>query len=398
MLNGAAAISGISELAPSGDAGGADTTELLLRVAHGAMVDAGLEPRDVDGIITDGTAGMGGALTLADHLGLQPTYVGTCDTMGASSAGMVWRAAAAIATGQATAVVCTTASAHGARRRPSSSSPPRPPRPALDPKARQRQMSMFGPAEFELPYGVAAVNYGYALIAQRHAYEFGTTDRQRAKIAVDQRTNAGMNPMARYRDPMTVDDVLESRLVFDPLHLLEIVRPSAGGAAYVVAAPAPALAGGHPPVWLRGAAEKVEQGVVARAASLTTSPVAHTAPRAFEMAGVTPADIDLVSAYDCYTIMVLMTLEDAGFCPKGKGGPFVEEHDLTYRGDLPVNTHGGQLSFGQAGVAGGASHVTEAVRQLRGEAGDRQIADCELAFVNGNGGIMSEECSLVLGR
>jgi len=116
------------------------------------------------------------------------------------------------------------------------------------------------------------------------------------------------------------------------------------------------------------------------------------------MAGVTPRDVDLVSVYDCYTITVLVTLEDAGFCPKGRGGPFVEENDLTYRGNLPVNTHGGQLSFGQPGLAGGMSHVTEAVRQLQGRAGERQVPNCELAFVNGNGGIMSEEVSLVLGR
>ncbi len=114
------------------------------------------------------------------------------------------------------------------------------------------------------------------------------------------------------------------------------------------------------------------------------------------MAGVAHKDIGLVSVYDCYTITVLITLEDAGFCAKGQGGPFVEEHDLTYRGDLPLNTHGGQLSFGQPGLAGGMSHVTEAVRQLQGRAGERQVK-CELAFVNGNGGIMSEQASLVLG-
>jgi acetyl-CoA acetyltransferase len=115
------------------------------------------------------------------------------------------------------------------------------------------------------------------------------------------------------------------------------------------------------------------------------------------MAGVAPGDVDLVSVYDCYTITVLVTLEDAGFCRKGEGGRFVEEHDLTFRGDLPLNTHGGQLSFGQPGIAGGMSHVTEAVRQLQGRAGQRQVRGCELAFVNGNGGIMSEEVSLVLG-
>ncbi len=125
--------------------------------------------------------------------------------------------------------------------------------------------------------------------------------------------------------------------------------------------------------------------------------MADSARTAFEMAGVTPDQIDLASLYDCYTITVLLTLEDAGFCEKGGGGRFVEEHDLRAAGDFPLNPHGGQLSFGQSGIAGGMSHVTEAVRQLQGRCGERQVRDLELAFVNGNGGIMSEQVSLVLG-
>jgi len=137
--------------------------------------------------------------------------------------------------------------------------------------------------------------------------------------------------------------------------------------------------------------------MLSQAGDITTSPIAVSAPLAFQMAGAGDRDIDLVSIYDCYTITVVVTLEDAGFCPKGRGGPFVEEHDLTYRGDVPLNTHGGQLSFGQPGLAGGMSHITETVRQLQGRAGERQVRNCELAFVNGNGGIMSEQASLVLG-
>jgi acetyl-CoA acetyltransferase len=137
--------------------------------------------------------------------------------------------------------------------------------------------------------------------------------------------------------------------------------------------------------------------MLSQAESITTSPIAISAPKALAMAGVTHTEIDLISVYDCYTITVLVTLEDAGFCPKGSGGPFVEEHDFTYRGDMPLNTHGGQLSFGQPGLAGGMSHVTEAVRQLQGRCGERQVRGCELAFVNGNGGIMSEQASLILG-
>jgi acetyl-CoA acetyltransferase len=241
------------------------------------------------------------------------------------------------------------------------------------------------------------VNSGYALIAQRHMAEYGTTSRQLAKIAVDQRTNACANPDAMYYGtPITIEDVLESPLVVDPLHLLEIVRPCTGGSAFIVVSPEIARRSERRPVWLLGAGEGNTRLTLSQRETLTTSTIAVSAPKAFEMAGVTPGDVDLVSVYDCYTITVLITLEDAGFCAKGEGGAFVEEHDLTYKGDLPLNTHGGQLSFGQPGLAGGMSHVTEAVRQLQGRAGERQVK-CELAFVNGNGGVMSEQASLVLG-
>jgi acetyl-CoA acetyltransferase len=165
----------------------------------------------------------------------------------------------------------------------------------------------------------------------------------------------------------------------------------------VVVSPEIAVRSPQTPVWLLGAGESSRGPGLTQYETLTTSPIAEAAPKAFEMAGVAHEDIDLVSVYDCYTITVVVTLEDAGFCPKGRGGPFVEEHDLTYGGDLPLNTHGGQLSFGQPGLAGGMSHVTEAARQLQGRARERQVKGCELAFVNGNGGIMSEEVSLVLG-
>ena len=129
---------------------------------------------------------------------------------------------------------------------------------------------------------------------------------------------------------------------------------------------------------------------------MTHTPIKAAADRAWAMAGVKPKDIDLASLYDCYTITVLLTLEDTGFCPKGEAGKFVEAHDLTYKGDFPMNTHGGQLSFGQAGIAGGISHITEAYLQMTGRAGDRQLKRCDTVFVHGNGGLMSEQVSLIL--
>lgn len=385
-LRGRAAVAGIGELKPRRYAEGQTVPHLMLEVARLAMLDAKMAPADIDGLLV-APALTGAPVTfasmMAEYLGLQPHYLDIVDTGGATAASQLIGAAAAIATGLCTAVLCVTAD-------------------AIDPTSfYTRGATMMGlpGAEFERPYGPMGANSGYALVAQRHMYEFGTTSEQLAKVAVDQRTNACANSMAIFHgQPITIADVLGSPLVVDPLHLLEIVMPCTGAAAFIVTTPERARESGHPVVALLGAGESCTHSSITYRVPMTTSPIVESARRAFEMAGVAPANIDVVSVYDCYTITVVITLEDAGFCEKGRGGPFVAEHDLTFRGDFPVNTHGGQLSFGQPGLAGGASHITEAVRQLRGEAGERQVPNCELAFVNGNGGILSEQASFVLGR
>lgn len=385
-LKRAAAITGIGEMKPTRSPDGKSTLGIWTDVSRDAILDAGLSIGDIDGLL------IGQPITeqaqmwpsiLGEYIGIHPKYGNIVDLGGASAAGMVWRAAAAIDAGICRAVLCVTGEASDVE----TFYAPRP----------RRQTQQLPYREFEVPYGPMGVNSGYALIAARHMFEYGTTSRQLAKIAVDQRTNACANPDALfYGKPITVDDVLASPLVVDPLHLLEIVRPCTGGAALVVVSPDLVGQSPNPPVWLLGAGESSRGMMLSQMDSITASPIAEAAPKAFTMAGVSHKDIDLVSVYDCYTITVLITLEDAGFCPKGKGGPFVEEHDFTYQGDLPLNTHGGQLSFGQPGLAGGMSHVTEALRQLQGRAGERQVKDCEIAYVNGNGGIMSEQVSLVL--
>ncbi|MEX0682808.1 MAG: thiolase family protein [Dehalococcoidia bacterium] len=385
-LKRAAAITGIAEMRPRKSAEGLSTLGIWADVSRDAMRDAGLAPGDIDGLlvappIVDMVAMW--PSHFGEYLDIHPRFANVVDLGGASAAGMVWRAASAIQSGLCRAVLCVSGEASDVET-------------FYAPRARRPSMQL-PMREFEAPYGPMGVNSGYAQIAMRHMHEFGTTSRQLAKVAVDQRTNAGANPDALYRDPITVDDVLASPMIVDPLHLYEIVRPCTGGAAFIVVSPDLARSSVQTPVWLVGAAEATRGVMLAQVPSITTSPIADAAPRAFAMAGVTPADVNLVSVYDCYTITVVVTLEDAGFCAKGHGGPFVEDHDLTFRGDLPLNTHGGQLSFGQPGLAGGMSHITEAVRQLQGRAGDRQVRDCELAFVNGNGGIMSEQASLVLG-
>jgi len=380
-----AAIIGIAEIPPRRDAGDATALDLVARVARDAMLDAALLPADVEGLLLSPTF-MGAPLTIAsmvaDQLGVRPAYCDVVDLGGATATGMVWRAAAAIAAGACRTVLCVLAEG---------------PDPRLG--VRSPSWPALPGSQWERPYGSVGPNSGYALAATRHAHEFGTTDEQRAKIAVDQRTNACANPASLFfGTPITVDDVLASPLVCDPLHLLEIVMPCFGATAFVVARADVARGRAHPPVVLRGFGEQVTHSSLVSLPDLTRTGIVESAGRAYASAGVGPGDIDVLSLYDCYTITVILSLEDAGFCAKGSGGPFVADHDLTFSGDLPCNTHGGQLSYGQAGLAGGASHVTEAVVQLRGAAGSRQVADCRLALVNGNGGILAEQCTVILER
>lgn len=385
-LKGKAAIVGIGELKPSRTTEGETGMSMIARAARLAIDDSGFDKSQVDGLITGSVAEVSfmAPANVAEYLGLTVNFADIVDLGGASAAGMVWRAAAAIATGVCSTVLCVTGSPRETQVRGPRGGP-------------RFDRSVVG--EFELPYGAAGYNYVYALVAQRHMYEYGTTSAQLARIAVDQRTNACSNPEAIFHgQPITVADVLESPLIVEPLHMLEIVMPCAGGAALVVTSAEKARDARQPPVWLLGAGEHCTHRSIANIPDMTTSGIAVTSKKAYEMAGAGPRDIDLVSVYDCYTIMAAISLEDAGFVEKGKVGPFLEEHDLTFAGDLPLNTHGGQLSFGQPGLAGGMSHITEAARQLMGRANGRQVANCELAFVNGNGGMMSEEVSLVLGR
>ena len=382
-LKGKAAIVGIADLKPSRTHLGMGLFQIHSKLFKEVLEDAGLEHTDIDGLLVTADHGIGRIGSLfAEYYQIPLRYNNVVDLAGATGMGMVWRAAAAISAGLCNNVVCFAAQSRDPRQFFE--------RPLLSENLR---------GEFETPYGPMGANSGYALIASRHMYEYGTTSEQLAKIAVDHRTNAQANPAAIfYGKPITVDDVLNSRVVVDPLHLLEIVMPCEGGSALIVTSAERAKDLKHDPVYLLGASEMCTHSSIGYAASVTTSSISLTAPRAYAMAGYGPKDMDMVSPYDCYTITVLITLEDAGFCKKGEGGPFVQSTDLTYKGQLPCNTHGGQLSFGQPGTGGGMSHVTEAVRQLRHEAGQRQVADCNLAFVNGNGGVMSEECSLILGR
>ncbi|MFV8048501.1 thiolase family protein [Mycobacterium sp. 48b] len=371
------------------------TLEQWALLAAAALEDAGLSAEQVDGIVTShlGESEIFVPSTVAEYLGVRANFAELLDLGGASAAGMVWRAAAAIELGLCDVVLC----ALPARYITASSELK--PKTLTDAVFFGSSSNQFGSpqAEFEIPYGNLGQNGPYGQVAQRYAYEYGYDERAMAKIVVDQRVNANHTDGAIWKDtPLTVEDVLASPVIADPLHMLEIVMPCVGGAAVVVASAEVAARARNRPVWVKGFGEHVPFKTPTYAEDLLDTPIRKAADTAFGMTGLTRDQMDMVSIYDCYTITVLLSLEDAGFCEKGKGMSFVSDHDLTFRGDFPMNTAGGQLGFGQAGLAGGMHHVCDATRQIMGRAGAAQVADCNRAFVSGNGGILSEQTTLIL--
>ena len=354
-------------------------------VALGAVADAGLSLSDVDAYFCAGDAPGFGPLSMADYLGLKRLrYLDSTETGGSSYLVHVGHAAAAIAEGKCEVALITLGGL------PRSRPVPRPSASALAPEA-----------GFELPFGPTTVSM-YALAARRHMYEYGTTGAQLAAIKVAASQHAQYNPRAMLPNPVTVEEVLESPMISDPLHRLDCCVISDGGGALVVVSPEVARDLRRQTVKVLGHGESPKLADNGRI-DLTYTGAVWSGPRAFEEAGVTQADIDYVSIYDSFTITVLQTIEDLGFCEKGKGGAFVADGSLQApHGRLPFNTDGGGLCNNHPVNRGGMTKVIEAVRQLRGEAnGPVQVPDCELALAHGNGGSLgtrSAAATLILGR
>lgn len=382
-MTATAALVGVGELKPVRTTQGKTTLGMIAETARLAVTDAGLDKDQIDGLLVGPQVGetpQHVPATVAEYLGLRPRMANLVDLGGASGPGMIWRAAAAIGAGMATAVLCVLAN----HRNP------------IAPRSPNRNPIR----EFDVPFGASGANTAYALLKQRHMADYGTSDEDFAALAARSRANAQQNPEAIFHGkPATTADILASPLVASPLHLLEIVMPVAGGSAVVVVSgeTAKRLQLRHDPVYLLGAGEMVTHRAMSQAPSLTSGPLKPAMAQAFAQAGTAPAELSLLSLYDCYTVMLAITLEDAGFCRPGQFAHWHRDHDLSYEGDFPLNTHGGQLGFGQADLAGGMTHVVEAVRQLRGTASGRQIADARTALITGNGATMSEAVALILG-
>jgi acetyl-CoA C-acetyltransferase len=350
--------------------------------ARGALADAGLTIRDVDGFFTSGVGPIG-IMSLAQHLNLRPCYLDSQSIGGSSFVSHCLHAAAAIAGGLCRVALVTYGSTAASERFAIGTG---------------GSFATEPPDHFEAPFGPTIVG-SYALVAQRHMHEYGTTSEQLAEIAVTMRRHATLNPHAKYRDPITVEDVLASRMISSPLHLLDCCMISDGGGALVLTSAERARDLPKPPVLILGGAEAVRHGEIGTRDLLDVASF-QSGPLAFQRAGVRPADIDMCMVYDSYTITVLTTLEGLGFCARGEGGSFCAGGRIALGGALPVNTDGGGLSSNHPGMRG-IFLVIEATRQLRGEAGPAQVRDARLACVHGTGGMLGQRHSgvtLILGR
>jgi acetyl-CoA acetyltransferase len=356
--------------------------ELHYQATTRALDDAGLSHVDVDGFMSTGT-GVLAPIEVADYLHLRPRWVDGTNVGGSAWEFMVQHAVAAIASGMVEVVAIT----YGSTAR-------------ADLKRGQRTANLTyggrGAEQFEIPYGHTLVSR-YAMAAMRHMHEFGTTIEQLAEIAVSTRFNASLNPDAYYRDLITIDDVQSSAMIADPLTKLHCCIRSDGGGSVILTSEERARDCAKSPVWVLGTGEAISHTTMSEWEDFTQSPCVESGREAFGRAGVKPSDIDVCEVYDSFTPTVLLTLEGLGFCAKGEGGAFVEGGTLRVGGALPTNTDGGGLSCSHPGMRG-IFLLVEAVRQLRGECGARQVADAELACVSGTGGWFSSAGTTILGR
>jgi acetyl-CoA acetyltransferase len=351
-----------------------------------ALADSGVEKPAIDGYMNAGHDRMvDDAVALAEYFGIDHRFIDHTMTGGSSFEFHVQHAAAAIKDGLCDTVLVTYGSDQLSRMG----------RMLGTGGFTRGRAKVGGPMAYEAPFGNSLVG-SYAMAAQRHMHEYGTTSEQLAEIAVGVREFAQLNPNAMYRDPLTVDDVVGSRLIADPLHKLDCCVISDGGGAFIMTTAERANDLPQPPVYILGAAGAQTHWNISQMPDFTRTAGAIAGPIAFERAGVKPADVDTIQFYDSFTITVLLLLEDLGFCPKGEGGTFVQEGHLKRGGDLPLNTDGGGLSSCHPGMRG-LFLIVEAVRQLRGQAGEAQVPDAKLAVACGSGGFLSCIGTVVLG-
>jgi acetyl-CoA acetyltransferase len=376
-LSGQAHIVGVGESDKLGKVPEKSPLALHSEAANNALADAGLELSDVDALFTAGWS----TLDVAEYLGIQPRYTDSTSVGGSSFVIHVAHALAAIAAGYCEVALIT----HGQSGRSD-----------RDPIPRNPGTPM---AQYEAPYGILGPPVSYAMAARRYMHQYGE-DRTRqamAEIAISTRKWANLNPMAYFHDkPATFDDYHNSKWVAWPFHLLDCCLVTDAGAAIVITTPERAKDAKNGSVTILGAGEGHDHSGISQMPDLTRAFGRNTGPQALEMAGVTHSDIDLAMIYDSFTYTVLVSLENLGFCGPGEGPDLVADQRTAPGGDFPLNTNGGGLSYTHPGMYG-IFTVVEAARQLRGQAEERQLNNCDLAVAHGTGGLLSSTGTVVLG-
>lgn len=380
-LRGKVAIAGAATYG-CGEAPGMDDMALLARAAHAAVADAGLTMRDIDGLATCSVGASMWTMPVIEHLGLNPTYVDGTMIGGSSFVAHLLPAIRALEAGQCNAVlVC-----YGSAQRSAT----------FGRKEVQSVRRFLDPQPYEFPYQPVLPVTAYALAAARHMHEFGTTRAQLAEVAVAARAWAQKNPEAFRREPTSIDEVLAARPLASPFTVRDCCLVTDGGGAIVLVRAERARDLPCPPVYVLGNATAIWHRQISCMHDLTVTSATQSGAQAFAMAGLKAADMDMAQVYDAFTINTILFLEDLGFCAKGEGGAFVQGGGIAPGGRLPVNTNGGGLSCVHPGMYG-IFALIEAVRQLRGEAGERQLARHNTAVVHGNGGTLSSQSTAVLG-
>lgn len=375
-LRGSIAIVGAAESDLGLCAPGVTPVDLMAQATARALNDCGLKLQDIDGVFTSTTQLSFATLSLCEYLGLRPRYVDGTNIGGSSFLSHLGHAMAAIAAGSCEVALI----AYGSNQRSVGRS-----------KAAPQELT-----PYDAPYHPRFPLNAYALAASRHMYEFGTTREHMAEVAVAARAWARMNPKAWEQGPLTIQDVIESPMISSPLTIRDCCLVTDGGGALIVTSAARARDLRRKPVYVLGHGDAIGHRHIASMPDLTITAAAESSARAYAMAGLRPSDVDVAQLYDAFTICTILFLEDLGFCKKGEGGAFVAGGRIAPGGAFPVNTNGGGLSYCHPGMYG-LLLLIEAVRQVRGDCGERQVRDCEVAVAHGNGAVLSSESTVLLG-
>jgi acetyl-CoA acetyltransferase len=370
------AVVGVAESDLGQVAPGTTPTDLMAQATRRALADCGLALSDVDAVLCAHTQSRMSALQLCEYLRIRPKYFDSTQIGGSSFVSHLAHAQAAIEHG-----LCEVALiAYGSTQRSVS-------RAAAAPRE-------FDP--YESPYRPLLPASAYALAASRHMYQYGTTREQLAEVAVAARQWALLNPVAWEKEPLTIEQVLSARMVSYPFTVRDCCLVTDGGGAMIVTSAERARSLRKEPVYVLGVGEAIGHASISNMPDLTVTVAVESGARAYAMAEIGPRDVDMLSLYDAFTITPILFLEDLGFCPKGEGGRFVSGGRIAPGGELPVNTSGGGLSYCHPGMYGLLAMI-EAVRQVRGECGARQVEGCEIALAHGNGGVLSSQCTVIFG-